>query len=176
MLRHQPTTTIAERVTIVERASAGETDAMIAASLGCSIWTVRKWRRRGQHHGRAGLIPHRGRPTTQPLSTVPQPLREAILTLRRAHPGWGPTTILAELRASPAWQNQPLPSRSRIASLFKQAKLTRRYSRHSDLPTPKPAPDLQPHDEWELDAQGWVMVDGLGKVCLVNILDAPSAA
>jgi hypothetical protein len=49
MLRHRPTTTIVERVTIIERASAGETDAMIAAALGCSIWTVRKWRRRGQH-------------------------------------------------------------------------------------------------------------------------------
>ena len=79
MLRHRPTTTIAERVTILERASAGETDSMIAASLGCSIWTIRKWRRRGQHQGRAGLTPHRGRPTTGFLSTVPQPLRDAIL-------------------------------------------------------------------------------------------------
>lgn len=78
MLRHRPPTTIAERVTILERASAGETDAMIAASLGCSIWTVRKWRRRGQHQGRAGLIPRRGRPATEPLSTVPQPLRDAL--------------------------------------------------------------------------------------------------
>jgi hypothetical protein len=126
MLRHRPPTAIAERVTIVERANAGETDAMIAATLGCSVWTVRKWRRRGQHHGRAGLIPRRGRPAAEPLSTFPQPLREAILTLRRAHPGWGATTIFAELRADPAWQDYPLPSRSRIATLFKQAKLTRR--------------------------------------------------
>src|SRR6476620_8342885 len=99
MLRHRPTTTIAERVTILERASAGETDSTIAASFGCSMWTVRKWRRRGQRQGRAGLTPRRGRPATAPLSTVPQSLREAILTLRRAHPGWGPETILAELRA-----------------------------------------------------------------------------
>ena len=160
MLRHRPPTTIAERVTILERASAGETDAMIAASLGCSIWTIRKWRR--------------GRPATEPLSTVPQSRRAAILTLRRAHPGWGPTTILAELRADSAWQTDPLPSRSRIAALFKHAKLTRRYSRHSDLPQPKPMGDMHPHDEWELDAQGWMLVDGIGKVCLVNILDVVS--
>ena len=95
MLRHQPTTTVVERLAIWERAIAGETDSMIAASLGCSIWTIRKWRR--------------GRPATEPLSTVPQSRREAILTLRRAHPGWGPTTILAELRADSAWQDQPLP-------------------------------------------------------------------
>jgi hypothetical protein len=58
--------------------------------------------------------------------------------------------------------------------LFKHAKLTRRYSRHSDLPSPTPASDAQPHDEWELDAQGWVLVDGLGKVCLVTVLDVVS--
>jgi transposase InsO family protein len=81
---------------------------------------------------------------------------------------------LAELHADAAWHDQPLPSRSRIAALYKQAKLTRRYSRHSELPTPKPATDLQPHDEWELDAQGWVQVDGLGKVCMVNVLDVVS--
>jgi hypothetical protein len=108
------------------------------------------------------------------VGTVPQPLRDTILTLRRAHPGWAPTTILAELRASPAWQNQPLLSRSRIAALVKHAKLTRRYSPHSEVPTPKPAPDIHPHDEWELDAQGWLLVDGLGKVCLVNVLDVIS--
>ena len=32
MLRHRPTTTVAERVTMLERATAGETDSMIAAA------------------------------------------------------------------------------------------------------------------------------------------------
>ena len=105
---------------------------------------------------------------------MPQPLRDAILTLRRAHPGWGPETILAELRADPAWHDYPLPSRSRIAALFKHAKLTRRYARHSHLPTSKPATDIQPHDACELDAQGWMPIDGSGKVCLVNVLDGVS--
>jgi len=174
MLRHAQTTTVVERVTILERATAGATDSMLAAALGCSIWTVRKWRRRGQHLGRPGLTPTLGRPAKAPLSTIPPALRETILTLRRAHPGWGPTTILAELRADPAWCEQPLPSRSRIAALFKHAKLTRRYSRHRDLPTPKPITDTHPHDEWELDAQGWMPIDGSGNVCLVNIIDGVS--
>ena len=174
MVRRAQTTTVVDRVTILERATAGETDSMIAAALGCSIWTIRKWRRRGQQLGRAGLTPALGRPAKAPLSTISPMLRETILTLRRAHPGWGPTTILSELRTDPAWCEQPLPSRSRIAALFKHAKLTRRYSRHSDLPAPKPIGDAHPHDEWELDAQGWMLVDGIGKVCLVNILDVVS--
>jgi len=70
MVRHRPTNTLAERLAILERTTAGETDAMIAAALGCSIWTVRKWRRPGQHHGHAGLTPRRERPATQPLSTI----------------------------------------------------------------------------------------------------------
>jgi transposase InsO family protein len=174
MLRRAQTTTVVDRVTILERATAGETDSTIAAVIGCSIWTVRKWRRRGQHLGRSGLTPALGRPAKAPLSTIPPALRETILTLRRAHPGWGADTILAELRTDPAWSEQPLPSRSRIAALFKHAKLTRRYSRHSDLPMSKPIGDAHPHDEWELDAQGWMLVDGIGKVCLVNILDVVS--
>ena len=87
MLRRAQTTTVVERVTILERATAGETDSMIAAALGCSIWTVRKWRRRGQQRGRSGLAPALGRPAKALLSTIPLALRETILTLRRAHPG-----------------------------------------------------------------------------------------
>jgi len=143
MLRHRPTTTVAERLAILERATTGQTDAMIAVALGCSIWTVCKWRR-GQHQGNAGLTPPRERPAKQPLSTILPPLRDALLALRRAHPGWGPATILAELRADSPWQNHPLPSRSRIAALFKHAKLTRRYSRLSFCRAPHPPLMLSP--------------------------------
>jgi hypothetical protein len=92
----------------------------------------------------------------------------AVHILAGANHSLGRTACLACL-AEPA-APEPLTS----PALFKHAKLTKRYSRHSDVPTPKSAPDLQPHDEWELDAQGWVVVDGLGKVCLVNVLDVIS--
>jgi hypothetical protein len=42
MLRRAQTPTVVERLTILERATAGETDSMIAAALDCSIWTIRK--------------------------------------------------------------------------------------------------------------------------------------
>jgi hypothetical protein len=81
---------------------------------------------------------------------------------------------LAELRADAAGHDHPLPSRSRIAALFNHAKLTRRSAHHSDLPTSNPATAIQPHDEWELDAQGWMRVDGIGTIGLVNVLDGVS--
>ncbi len=59
----------------------------------------------------------------------------------------GPTTLLAELRVDPRWAAHPLPSRSRIAALLGSEKLTRRYQKHSDLPTPAIQPEGPPHDE-----------------------------
>ena len=152
MLRRGQTTNFQERLDISERAAAGQSDSEIATALGCSVWTVRKWRRRGQHHGRTGLSSHMGRPITGPLSTMATGMRDAILHLRRTHPGWGPDTLLAELRVDPHWADYPLPSRSRIAALLGAEKLTRRYQKHSELPSPAIQPQGAPHDEWELDA------------------------
>ena len=126
MIRRGQTTTLQEQLDIGERAAAGQSDPEIAAGLGCSVWTVRKWRRRGQHQGCIGLNSHMGRPTSGPLSTLPTGMRDTILHLRRTHPGWGPDTLLAELRVDRRWAEQSLPSRSRIAALLKAEKLTRR--------------------------------------------------
>src|SRR6266496_2393611 len=174
MRRRGQWTSFQERLEITERAEAGQSDPEIAAVLGCSVWTVRKWRRIGQRRGRTSLTSQMGRPPTGVLSTFPSALREAIAQMRRLHPGWGPDTILAELRVDDCWKDTPLPSRSRVAALLKAAKLTRRYQRHSDLPEPQPLPEGAPHDEWELDAQGSMEVDGVGKVNLITVIDVVS--
>jgi hypothetical protein len=113
MVHSAQPTTFQERVEILERSVAGQSDPDIAAALYCSVWTVRKWRRIGQRQGRAGLAPPIGRPPGGPLGSVLPELREAILQLRRSHPGWGADTILAELRTDPLWAEHPLPSRAR---------------------------------------------------------------
>jgi hypothetical protein len=146
MAQHPRATPFQDRVAIMERAALGQSDPDIARAIGCSVWTVRKWRRISQHHGRLGLTSTYGRPRTGPLGTMAPALRATILTLRRTHPGWGPATLLTELRLDPRWRDQPLPSRSRIAALLTHAKLARRYERHTDLPTPMPVPDGTPHD------------------------------
>jgi hypothetical protein len=174
MIRRGETTTFQERPEITERAAAGQSDPQIAAALGCSVWTVRKWRRRGHDYGRAGLSSHMGCPTTGALSTIPSAMRDAILLLRRAHPGWGADTLLAELRVDEHWNNLPLPSRSRVAALLATANLTRQYQRHSDLPESKALVEGNPHDEWQLDAQGSMQVMGVGKVSLITIIDVVS--
>jgi hypothetical protein len=165
------TTRLAERVEIGERWQAGQTDPQIAEALGRPLITVRKWRRRYQRQGRAGLTRPIGRPGKGPLSGFSGELVQAIAQMRRAHPGWGPLTILTELHRAPGWSAQGLPSRSRIAAYLKTQALVRPYQHHRELPEPKPATVEYPHQEWEVDAQGTIQVPGLGGVSLLNIED-----
>ena len=66
------TTSFQVRLEIMEQASAGLNDTQIATALGCSVWTVRKWRRRSHKLGRIGLASQMGRPATGPVSTFPK--------------------------------------------------------------------------------------------------------
>lgn len=111
------------RLEIMEQASAGLNDTHIATSLDCSVWTVRKWRRRAVKCVRVGLASQMGRPATGPMSTFPKALEEAILHLRKRHAGWGPATLLAALKMDAYWRDEPLPSHAQIARLLKQAGL-----------------------------------------------------
>ena len=153
------TTTFQTRLEISEHTAAGLNDTRIAERVGCSVWTVRKWRRRWLHQGRFGLSSSMGRPATGPLSTFPRELKETILHLRTLHPGWGPATLLVALKMDAYWGDQPLPSRAQIARLLKQAGLTRRYQPHHDLLQPPRISPNTPHQEWQMDAAsascGW---------------------
>jgi hypothetical protein len=51
----------------------GLNDTQIATVVGCSIWTVRKWRRRSLKLGRVGFTSQMGRPATGP-ALVPFPM------------------------------------------------------------------------------------------------------
>jgi len=101
-------------------------------------------------------------------------MRAAIVQMRQTHPGWGPKTLVAELRIDPRWAEQPLPSRSRIAALLKAEQLTRRYQKPSELPTPAIQLEGIPHDEGDLDAQGRMHVAGVGHVSLLTSIDVVS--
>ena len=162
------------RLEISEHAAAGLTDTQIAAVVGYSVWTIRKWRRRSLHQGRVGLTSHMGRPATGPMSTFPNELKETVLHLRTLHPGWGPNTLLAALKTDAAFRDQPLPSRAQIARLLKHTGLTRRYEPHHDLIQPPRTPLASPHQEWQMDAQGIMRVEGVGKVSLISIVDVVS--
>lgn len=166
----QPTT-LEERVKIAELASRGKSSREIANELGRPITTIRKWRHRYKRYGRVGLSSQIGRPATGALGQSAAEIREAILQMRGAHPGWGPQTLRLELAKDKRFAGTVLPSRPRIAAFLKEKKKVRKYDRHQDLPGPPAQLLYRPHQEWEMDAQGETTVDGLGKVSVINLLD-----
>jgi hypothetical protein len=91
--------------------------------------------------------------------------------MRKTHPGWGPVTLVEELARDLRFSGLRLPSRARVAVFVKDKDLARSYQRHAGLPPSKALQAKQVHDEWEMDAQ---VVDSLGRVSVVNILDVVS--
>jgi transposase len=164
-------TTLEERIEIGERWKAGQTDPEIAAAMRCSVWTVRKWRRKYQQEGRSSLVSHMGRPPAGALGQFPLEMRDAVREMREHHSGWGPLTIRTELEDDRRFAGMRLPSRPRIAAFLKQEDFTRKYERHSELPQPQAAEPERAHEEWEVDAQGVIKVPDLGSVSIINISD-----
>ena len=171
MVQRGRETTFEERMEIGERWEAGQTDPEIAAAMGRPVPTVRKWRRKYQGEGRAGLISRMGRPATGALGQFPPEMRDAVREMRERWPGWGPLTLRTELEDDRRFDGMRLPSRSRIAAFLKQEDLTRKYERHSELPQPQAVEPERAHEEWEVDAQGVIKVPDLGSVSIININD-----
>lgn len=164
-------TSFAERVEIGKRHATGQSDREIAMALHRPLATVRKWRRRYEQEGRDGLTSRMGRPATGALGQFPGEIADEILQQRQAHPGWGPLTLLVELKKEARFAGLRLPSRSRIAAYLKQKDKVKKYERHHELPEPPCERMERPHQEWEVDAQGKMAIAGVGSASIVNILD-----
>jgi hypothetical protein len=171
MSRRGQRTDLAERVEIGERWKSGQTDKQIAIEMQRPIATIRKWRRRVQHQGRAGLSSRIGRPASGVLGQYPDKIVREISKMRQEHPGWGPLTILTEMYKADQFAGKKLPSRSRIAAYLKQEGFARKYERHHEMPQPKLKKVERPHQEWEVDAQGKIRISGLGSASIINISD-----
>lgn len=171
MKQHSRASTYLERLDMVAYTTAGAGDAAVAEQLGWSRWTVRKWRRRSQRHGSAALVRRMGRPQVGAAGSFPQTLRDEMLRMRTANPGWGPKTILVELQKDPCFARHKLPSRSTIAAFLQAQQKTRQYRRHTHLQHANIQRGTYAHEEWELDAKGAIKLPGLGRVCIINVLD-----
>ena len=164
-------TSLEERVTILTLANTGHSDRDIAQRTGWKLSTVRKWRRRGQVEGCAGLVSKMGRPATDALSTFSSVVRERLRAMRESHPGWGPLTMRLELEDDPSLAGKSIPVRSSIARWLKREELTRSYERHQVLPQPASVFVRTCHQEWEMDARGYEQTPEVGVVTLINLSD-----
>lgn len=126
-------TTPHSRAELVRRVGCGERPAQVAAAFGVCAKTVRKWARRVQSEGPAGLLDRSSRPRRLRRPTVPELAERAIALRRQRLPM---KRIAAQLPLSLATVSRLLKRAglSRLSSLTPSAPVVRyEYSAPGDL-------------------------------------------
>ena len=93
---------------VLEVLNDGVSVTDVARRFGVSRQTVHVWLRRYATDGLGGLADRNSKPLSCPHQMAPE-LEARIVEMRRAHPGWGPRTILFWLDRAGV---SPLPGRS----------------------------------------------------------------
>jgi putative transposase len=125
----------------------------LAAQYGISRKTGYKWLERFAAEGADGLRDQSRRPHSCPHATDPD-VADLLVTLRRRHPRWGPTKLLAiAARREPTTE---YPARSTVAALLKRRGLSvARGRRVTRPPVPPPvAPITAANGTWTTDFKG----------------------
>jgi transposase InsO family protein len=140
--------TIACRVLLVERILSGRAQVQVAAELGISVRTARKWLQRYREQGSEGLKDQGSRPHHSPQAT-PEVLKSAVVALRRQRLTL--VTIATQLRLS----------RATVARIAKAAGLNR-------LSKLEPAPVYRRYERAEPGELLHLDVKKLGRITKVG--------
>lgn len=109
------------------------------------------------------------------MSSFPQALQDHIKRMRQLHPGWGPSTLLTELKLDKKWAGSKLPSRSTIGSFLEQEQLSKIYEPNVSLAVEVCKKAKRCHSLWQIDGQGNSQVAGIGAIAMLNIKDVHSS-
>lgn len=124
------------------------------------------------HKKRGSLHSQMGRPKTGALSSFCAAIPHQVRQKRNKHEGWGPTTILAELKKEDLIKG--LPSRSSIGRYLKEQGMSKPYEPHADLPVEPCQKAKRCHSLWQIDGQGNTDVTNVGIIAMLNIKDVHS--
>ncbi len=140
-----------------------EAFAAICREYGVSRRVGYKWLSRFEESGVEGLLDRSRAPLHRPHEITDE-LAEQCLSVRRAHPSWGPLKVRAWLeRRAPA---RDWPAASTIGELFNREGLTvKRKLRRRSPPSSAPfAGCAAANDVWCIDFKGWFLT-GEGARC-----------
>lgn len=112
-----------------------------------------------------------GRPKRGALGSYPPELGRLIKKIRGEEPGFGPQSILTELRLRHGYPLAELPSVSSVAAFLCQEGMVDGYEKHSAIPAPPLCLPTRPHELWEMDGRGNEDVRGVGPTALLDIKD-----
>lgn len=169
-------TSLEERIDIVESAEKGEASWRTTRRLAWRQRTVQKWRQRGRLLGRAGLHSQMGRPKCGALGSFGSEIGDTIRRWRQENPGWGPLTLLAELERHAGFEGEKLPSRTTIARFLAEEELVFGKEPSVELPQSKTVKAGSAHQVWEMDARGYEYIPDVGVVTLIHLNDRFSHA
>ncbi|PRX43005.1 transposase InsO family protein, partial [Nonomuraea fuscirosea] len=139
----------------------------VAGRYGVSRQSVHGWVRRYQDGGLAGLADRSHAPKAHPMQT-PAAIEALICELRRAHPRWGPRTLLWELGRRGV---EPLPSRASIYRALVRNSLVdpvaRRRKREDYRRWERPGP----MQLWQMDIMGGLLLADGSEAKLITGVD-----
>jgi transposase InsO family protein len=147
---------VEQRYQAVKEVLDGARVTDVATRYGVDRRTVHRWLARYANEGLGALADRSSRPDRCPHQTAPE-IEARIIALRRAHPGWGPRTILAKLRR----ELERPPSRSSIYRCLVRHRLIEPKPRKRRLKDYRRWERSRPMELWQIDVMGGVrLIDG----------------
>jgi transposase InsO family protein len=157
---------VEQRYLAVREALDGAKVTDVATRCGVDRRTVHRWLLRYATEGLGALADRSSRPDRCPHQMTPA-IEARIVALRRAHPGWGPRTILSRLRRE---MDSP-PSRSAIYRCLLRHRLV------DPKPRPRRLKDYQrwersrPMELWQMDVMGGVRLTNGAQLSVITGID-----
>jgi len=146
----------------------------LCAEYGISRKTAYKWRHRFDTEGVAGLEDRSRQPKTSTLETTADVVA-SIVSLRRAHPRYGPKKLFALLLRE--YPKAEVPSVKTIDRVLRRCGEPRMKRRTRLRPLQKQAPVVSvegPNDLWTIDFKGWWRTEDGTRVHPLTVHDAHS--
>ena len=124
---------VEQRYDAVKEVLDGASVTDVATRYGVDRRTLHRWLVRYANEGLAALADRSSKPDRCPHQIAPE-IEARIVEMRRAHPGWGPRTILNKLRP----ELQQPPSRSAIYRCLVRWERSRANMNAGSWPMPAP--------------------------------------
>jgi transposase len=156
---------VEQRFLAVKEVLDGAKITDVATRYGVDRRTIHRWVLRYANEGLGALADRSSRPDRCPHQMAPE-IEALIVSLRRAHPGWGPRTILSKLRRD----LQEPSSRSSIYRCLVRHRLIDPKPRRRRLKDYKRWERSRAIEPWQMDVMGGVLLDDATELKVVRSL------
>jgi transposase InsO family protein len=157
---------VEQRYDAVREVLDGATVTDVATRYGVDRRTLHRWLVRYASEGLAALADKSSRPDRCPHQVTPE-IEARIVELRRAHPGWGPRTILNKLRR----ELDEVPSRSAIYRCLVRHHLIQPKPRRRRRDDYKRWERSRSMELWQIDVMGSVLLTNGIQVSVITGID-----